>query len=290
MRIMIDKTLVESVECLATVALKMSDSDLERDWAWGAYDSEGIRFAFFRIYEELRELAVKTMVERGVNGTVPSSAHRILASYHGAYRDLQAASLGLDDAVAELVPADGEWSTRKTVAHVVDADVGFFGAVKFALDGHRSGKWQPVDIPDEAWDGFIGFDEAAFVELLQGPLSAIQSYHEDLHNRVLVQFAGIVEEELMMPSKYWENLEMSLEFRLHRFDSHMRQHIIQIDKILERIGRSPDEIKRLIRLIYGALAEAEGATIGDWDIDSKRRSSIAESIAARANEIEGILE
>ena len=88
---------------------------------------------------------------------------------------------------------------------------------------------------------------------------------------------------------YWEGYDMSLRFRLHRFDSHLRQHTVQIEKTLEGIGRPPTEAKRLLRLIYAALAEAEGATIGAWDAEAALWQEAAETVAARAKEIAGIL-
>ena len=61
-------TLAQSVETFAHLTQSLTDADLDRAWAWGDYDLEGVRFAFFRVYEELRTLAVKlahrTRVER----------------------------------------------------------------------------------------------------------------------------------------------------------------------------------------------------------------------------------
>ena len=144
-------------------------------------------------------------------------------------------------------------------------------------------------IPDEAWGDIIGEGVASLEAILGGPLADIQSYHEALHERVLRGFADISEEELAAPSMYWEGYEMSLRFRLHRFDSHLRQHIVQIDKTLADIGRPPNEAKRLLRLIYAALAEVEGTTIGAWEVGAELRDELAEVIAARASEIADIL-
>jgi len=106
---------------------------------------------------------------------------------------------------------------------------------------------------------------------------------------VLLELADISEEELNVPSMYWEDYEMSLRFRLHRFDSHLRQHIVQVDKTLEGIGHSPNESRRLLRLIFSALGETEGATIGAWDVAEELRREVAETITERADEIAGIL-
>ena len=124
---------------------------------------------------------------------------------------------------------------------------------------------------------------------MDGPLADMQSYYEAFHKGVLREFADISEDELVAPSMYWEGYEMSLRFRLHRFDSHLRQHVVQIDKTLGSIGQSPKEAKRLLRLIYTALAEVEGATIGAWGVGAELRHEVADRIAARAAEIAGLL-
>lgn len=146
-----------------------------------------------------------------------------------------------------------------------------------------------AEIPEEAWDDILGEEVDALRELLGGPLAGIRSYHAVLHQRVLGEFVGISEEELAAPSMYWEGYELSLRFRLHRFDSHLRQHIVQVDKTLEAIARAPNEAKRLLRLIYAALAEAEGATIGAWEVGTDLRREAVEAISSRTEEIAGIL-
>ena len=91
----INPALDHAVERFADLTQDVPDLDLDREWAWGAYESEGIRFAFFRTYEELRELAVRTAAERAARGRIASSAQRILYQYHTAYRGLEAALLGV---------------------------------------------------------------------------------------------------------------------------------------------------------------------------------------------------
>ena len=286
---MINPSLVRAVERFADLTQDVPDSDLDREWSWGTYDSEGLRFAFFRTYEELRELAVRMAAERAARGRTASSAQRILYQYHTAYCDLEAALLGVQAGEANRTPGEGEWSLRQIAAHIVEAEVGFFGVVKYALDRHRSSDGRPAQIPDEEWETIIGMNEASIEKILNGPLAGIRSYYEALHEQVLLEFADINEGELTVPSMYWEGYEMSLRFRLHRFDSHLRQHIVQVDKTLEVTGHSPNESKRLLRLIYSALGETEGATIGDWDVAEELRREAAETIAARADEIAGIL-
>jgi len=286
---MLETSLYRAVGQFAGVTQGVPDAKLDREWAWGAYDSEGVRFAFFRTYEELRELAVRTAAERSARGPRVSSAQRILAQYHSAYRDLEAALLGIGPEPAVQAPAEGEWPVRKAVAHITGADLGFYGMVKYALERHRTGDGRPAEIPDEAWDDLVGETEESYQALMEGSLDSLRAYHAALHQRVLSEFSGIGDEELALPSRYWEGTDMSLRFRLHRFDSHLRQHIVQVDKTLERIGQSPNEARRLLRLIYAALAEAEGATIGAWEAGAALRREVAGAISGRASEIAGIL-
>ena len=267
----------------------VADTDLDLEWAWGAYDEEGVRFAFFRTYEELRALAIELAVERRALGPAMTTAQHILGQYHAAYRDLQAALLGVGAEETDRPPAEGEWPLHKVVAHIVGAELGFFGVVRYALARHRSGDGRPAAIPDEAWDAIIGQDEASLVAMLDGPWEGIRSYYGTFHERVLLELADIRDEELEAPSMYWEGYALSLRFRLGRFDSHLRQHTVQVDKTLVAIGRAPNEARRLLRLIYAALAEAEGATIGAWDVGVERRRQTAEMVAARTEEIAGIL-
>ena len=250
---------------------------------------EGVRFALFRTYEELRELADRLAAERAAHGPATSTAQRILAQYHAAYRDLQAILLGIGTDEAEQAPAEGEWSLRQVVAHIVAAELGFFAVVKYALERHRSGDGRPAKIPDEAWEALIGEDGATIEATLAGPLAGIQSYGQALHGRVVQEFTDVSEEELATPSLYWEGYELSLRFRLHRFDSHMRQHIVQSEKTLAGIGRSPNEARRLLRLIYAALAEVEGTTIGAGQVGVGLRREAAEALAVRASEVASIL-
>ena len=286
---MFSSSLAHAVERFAEITQGVADPDLDREWVWGAYDAEGVRFAFFRTYEDLRELAARTAAERNAHGPAMSTAQRILAQVHTAYRDLQAALLGIGPDDEDRAPAAEEWPLRKVVAHIIGAELGFFAVAKYALDRHREGDWRPAEIPDEAWEPLFGEDIALIEARLDGPLAGMRPYHEALHERIVREFDGIGEEELALPSIYWEGYELSLRFRLHRFDSHLRQHTVQIDKTRESIGRSPNEAQRLLRLIYAALAEAEGATIGAWEIGAELWQGTAETISTRTDEIAAIV-
>ena len=81
---MFKTSLARAIEQFAAVTQGAPDSELDREWAWGAYDSEGVRFAFFRTYEELRELAAKIAAERSAHGQATSTAQRASITSYSA--------------------------------------------------------------------------------------------------------------------------------------------------------------------------------------------------------------
>jgi len=286
---MTDQILAQALNGFAQVTQNLPDSDLERPWAWGSYDSEGVRFAFFRTYEELRELAVMLHQERRRQGQPLTQAQRILGYYHAAYADLQGALVGLSPEDFDLSPTPDEWPLRKILGHIVAADAGFYGVVRYALDRVRHQPDLPLPFSDQDLERILGMDEAAFYALMAGPVSALRATYTTLHQRTLAEFAGITDEELGQPSMYWEDEPMRLQFRLHRFESHLRQHTIQVDKTFAAIQPAPKEARRLLRMIFSAQAEVESVTIGARDLGAQGMQDLAKTIAARAHEIAGIL-
>jgi hypothetical protein len=130
---------------------------------------------------------------------------------------------------------------------------------------------------------------AAVDARLDSSWGELRDYFEVVHRRTLGEFADIGDDELDAPSVYWEGYELPLRFRLHRFDSHLRQHTVQADKTLAAIGCAPGEALRLLRLVFGALAQAEGALIGAGDQASDEWSQTAQTIETRTDEIAAVL-
>ncbi len=123
----------------------------------------------------------------------------------------------------------------------------------------------------------------------EASLGGIVAYYDELHQRILSELADIDAAELDAPSLWWEGYGMPVRFRLHRFSSHLRQHTIQIEKTLAALGHSPSEVQRLWRLLYGALAEAEGVTIGAWELGIEQRREVAAQITRWAGEIADVV-
>ena len=270
--------LEHAVQKFALHALELKETDLERPWAWQSYDSEGIRFVFFRTFEELLELAVRLRTKRAEMDLPLTPAQLILGQFHTAYLSLQHLLLGVNAELAALPPAEGEWSVRRTLAHIISADIGFYVVIKYALEQHRAGVEGPSKIPDETWDSLSGLDEASYKALMESTFDDLRVYHRELHERILPDFASIQEEELEIPSKYWEAESMSIRFRLHRFTSHMSQHSIQIEKTLDVIGPPITEVNRLLKKVYLGFSEVNTALIGAWNVGEELRKETAETL------------
>ena len=286
---MTDTILAGAVDAFADLTQHLSDADLDRPWAWRSYDEEGVRFAFFRVFEELRTLSVQLEQARQAAGRQPSSAQRILALYQLAYRDLYAAMRGVPAAILDTPPAEGEWPVRQALGHIAGADAGFFTVLVNALNQLRAGVSEPVKMNLETYEAILGMKASEEDAALEGPLEEIVDFHEMIHARILGELADISEDELALPSVYWESGPLSVRFRLHRFESHMRQHTVQIDKALRGLGQQPTEARRLLRLIYAALAEVEGVLIAADDLDVDLQQQTASVIDAFTGEIAPLL-
>jgi uncharacterized damage-inducible protein DinB len=279
--------LSQVIQSFARMAQSFSDADLERPWSWWVYD-EGVRFAFFRSYEQLRQLATHIEVHRQREGQPVSLAQRILGQYHCGYRDLQAVLLGVDDGLAQQKPSEEEWSLRQTLPHIIQAEGSFFAITFYGLERQRSQDDRPLEMSDAYWEAFWEGDEFSTLKD-SGAFSALLAYYDQLHSRVLNAFQEISAAELGAPTVFWEEKPMPVEFRLHRFDSHLRQHTVQMEKILAQVRGEPSEARRLLRLIYAALAEVESSSLGTEALVETLQQNLAEEIKQRSAEVSAAL-
>lgn len=276
--------LIDAVEYFAHLTLNLSDRDLERPWRWRAYD-QGVRYAFMRTYEQLRQLAAALLSQRTRGEKPLTTAQRALGQYHAAYRHVQAVLLGVEDDLLDVSSHKDDWPLRMILGHIIAAEREYFSRIWQAVEQFRQEVEQPEEMPAEEIEEFVGpYDEfERMVNRLS--LAGILAYYDSLHKRVIREIADIGDEELEAPSIWWEGVPMLVVFRLHRLDSHLRQRTIQIELLLEEVGSPPSEAKRLLRLVYAALAEVEGVIIGDWTLGKREQQELAAEIQLRAEEI-----
>jgi len=280
---MLNIEVFNAVKNLAELFASMPDDRLDRPWPWKGHE-EGVRFAAFLTLLELRTLAVKLAENR----SAPQPVHRILGQYHAAYLDLQAALCGISPEDTNRAPSEKDWPVRRIYAHILGAEINFSVVVEYALEGHRAGKWTPEPISDQDEERLIGLSMDEYKELMNSSLDQLTAFHQPLHQKILSGFADIHPEELTLPAAFWEEERFPISYRLHRFEAHMRQHTIQIDKTLAAIGLAPTEGKRLVRMLYAAQAEVDGTLIGAENTLSNERLELANTIIARTAELKKI--
>lgn len=286
---MTEISLVQAVEKFVALTYELTDDDLERAWSWRAYN-EGVRYAFFRTYEELRELAARLIAERTTRGKPITTAQYTLAQYHHAYRHLQAILIGFDDDLVDTPPAKGDWPVRMILGHIIAAEREFFARIWHAVERFRKGEEEPVEMSQEEVSEFVGGYEEFERTMNRLSIPGIMAYYDSLHKRVLRELNAIRGLELEAPSLWWEEVPITVEFRLHRLDSHLRQHTIQLEKTKISLQGPPSEAMRLLRLIYSALADVDAAIIGAWDLGKGQWQEAAARISQRTDEIKQVLE
>jgi hypothetical protein len=282
-----DQILPDAVRKFTLFSHSIPDRDLEAPWSWGDYD-EGIRFAFFRTYEQLREMAARLATQRAREIGAPSEAQQILAQFNAAYWDLEGALIGVNNDMAQIQPAPGEWTVFETIGHIVDADLGFLAINQYGLSQVRAGKEQPDEISDDEFRK-LKSSQPLQAALEQQSLLSLMDFYQGQKQRIIDAFSDVNDRELDARIWFWENEPMSLRFRLHRFDSHLRQHTIQVQKTLISLRSEKTEAHRLLGLIYAALAELEGTLIGAADLGTAELAGLATAIKQRADEIVNIL-
>jgi hypothetical protein len=269
-------TVTQAVEALVRATVDRLDADMDRTWVWHEYDEEGLRFALLMAQHELRDLAVRLAAMRP---SPPSQAQRILGQYHHAYRDLTGALAGLRDEDLDRVPKEGEWPLRDVIEHMLGAEQGFLGTVQYARDPNRP---KDEDEAGDRWPTWRKEHGYAPPDALPGGIADVRNAMFEIHRRVLRELGDLRDVDLEKLAGFWDGLK-PMRFRLHRFEAHMIQHTVQVDKTLEWIGRSPTEARRLVRVLYRDLAAVEMLSSDGFGL--KERDEVAKTIGDRAAEI-----
>ena len=277
--------LATAVRAFAEAALRLSDADLDAPWGgpqpadeWQA-PFEDHRELCFRVYLQLRALAVDTLALRTTAGVPFTTAQRALAQHQVAYRAFQGALLGVADEELDIAPG-AEWALRTVIAHVVRAERGYLARIAHAVDQQHAGV-EVTETPAADFEQYGTLSDA-------GSLEAVLNRYDELHRRVIGTLTSLTDAEVNAVSFWWAEQRVVVRFRLHRLDVHLREHTIQVEKTLALINHHRDESDRLAALLYEALGEAEGACIGAEATNAAARQRLAvviqEMAEALANE------
>jgi hypothetical protein len=162
---------------------------------------------------------------------------------------------------------------RRTLGHVVTSQRSYGWTSAWFL--HRAGEADAGEYPPEGAIPPDGDEE----DDGQGSVDEVRERLGMLVDAAIEHFAALAPDQLAVPGR-WSGLPVTIDFRLGRLGSHIREHTIQIDKTLAMIGHAPTETARLVRLIAGSYGRLEGLVIGRDRDDLDRPLGGGPSVAA----------
>lgn len=278
-----------AINQLASVSHAFSDVDMGQPFHWRKH-GEGVRLALIGTNHELRDLAATLASQRSQQGPAVTLAQQVLGQYHLAYRELQATLLGISDEQFEREPAAGEWPLRIILGHIMDAERTFFTLIYYGLEQQQAGIEPPFDFPPGEVERVTG-DNDTFYDIIDNqPLATVLRSYDDFHQRVLDKLVAVPDKQFLGPSPiWWEEEEYSLQYRLHRFDAHLRQHLVQIEKTFIWLNHPETEARRFLRLVFRALADVENAILGTPELGKDARQALAKTIQERTAVIQQVV-
>jgi hypothetical protein len=275
-----------SIESTLRDMLAVPDEKLEDGWHWRPDDAldADIRYGLYRVHEILEEgaaaIARGRSAEASAEGTGPAVPR--LAALTTARWELHGAIVGLKPEDLDADPGGGEWSVRHTLGHIVGGQrsYGWYSAWYLSRAGQPdAGQLPPKGVmpgePDDAAEG-------------RGALGGIRARLDGLLDAATERFAPLDAAALAVPAR-WSGLPVTIDFRLGRFASHIREHTIQVEKTLAMIGRRATEAERLARLAGSTYGRLEATVFGRAAADVERpfpdgggAAAILEATAAEA--------
>jgi hypothetical protein len=239
--------------------LAVPDAALERPWRWRPGDEidADVRYGFYRIHERLEE-AITAIVRGGAAHPEPGRPEPAvppLAAATAARWELRGALVPLPDSAWDADPGGGEWSIRRTVGHIISGQRSYGWTTAWFLS--RAGRPDAGEYPpDDAFPG--GPDEESEAD---GDVASVLARLDALVDQAAECFGSLDAAALAAPGR-WSNLPVTVDFRLGRLGSHIREHTIQVDKTVAMLGLPTSEVGRLVRLILSTFGRLEALVLG----------------------------
>lgn len=244
--------------------LTVPDKALEAPWPWRGGEAD-VRYGFYRVLELLEDAAVsaaRALSENGSGSPAGADGHRSragdLTSLATAARwDLHGRLVSLNDQLLDRDPGGGEWTLRRTLAHIVNGQraYGWFTAW-WMSQAITDAAALPARVPD-GLDAELPAEETE----ADGSLPEIRQRIDEVVDASSEALGGLSDAELAFGAR-WSGTPVTIGFRIGRWSSHLREHTVQVDKTLAAVGWSPSEVDRLLGLIHGAYGRLEALVYG----------------------------
>jgi len=275
----------DSVRQALTELSHVPDLSLDKEWTWRGHDNADVRYGLYRQYEALEDTRARIRPQLAALAATESPARPLVASAGAARWDLHGLLASLAEADLDRDPANGEWTLRQTLAHIVNGQraYGWFTAWWLSRQDSPADDFPPrvpedvaAQLPAEESDGV-------------GSLEDIGRRLDDIVDLSAGTLGNLSDDQLAARAR-WAGMPVDVRFRINRWSSHLREHTIQVEKTLGFIGRPTTEVDRLLRLIaaaYGRLEE-EVFMLADLPVvaDSTRQiASVAADIERDARQV-----
>jgi hypothetical protein len=238
---------------IATAAeyLEIPDSALESPWAWQGGDMD-VRYGVFRAAETIVD--AEASVETAMAGTPRGAAAVRIAAATVARWTLHGRLAGLEEAILDRVPKDGEWTLRETLGHIVGGQRGFGWSTRWWLarpaDAERIFR-MPPEASALADEELPSDDEEA-----AGTIGEIAARLDATLDEDALRFGRLSEAALATHAGYG-GAAVDIGFRLTRWGSHIEEHTIQVDKTLDWLGYQPREVERIVQRLFATWGRLE---------------------------------
>ncbi|MHB8630780.1 MAG: DinB family protein [Candidatus Limnocylindria bacterium] len=245
---------------LARLAV-LSDEDLRLPgWTFRGRPSE-LGYALYHALEEEQRAVIDAP-------RAPTEAARILSLAQSAFGELRGLLAGLDDALLDRAPADGEWSLRETLAHGIGVERSYRTNVEYSLTRTAS---DPVLMPPERRPQPDAADTSGGVALIVARFAQRRAESDAV-------LAAVGEAGLARPTM-WGGFEVDVCHRLHRLASHIVEHTNQCEKAIRALGAFGGDARAIAKRI-GALRglherRSGAATLGTLDAGLAEKARLA---------------
>lgn len=175
------------------------------------------------IYRQDKKLSVSIILSERPIPEVPSTAPALSAAVDQLYSEimvkLDQLFEGVSETQASFQPAEGEWSAKEVLAHLIHSERGFQNSISEAI-----GSAEPVyDTYSENWSG----RNYATLSAFPGIQDLIEEYKK-LMQETVVLFSEIPLEFVARKSSYWR-----LVFNTFQLSTHFNSHAVQIKLALD---------------------------------------------------------
>ena len=243
--------------------LAIPEAALARPWAWIGGSEEEVRYGAYRAVEALERAEVEARATVSAADLAETRAARIVAPATAARWDLCGLLVPLPETLLDAEPGGGEWTIRLVLGHLISSQRGYtWGTAWWLANPHEAGDPDlPPGVPEAFWTALP--DEA---DEADGAHAEIQTRLHAILDLAAERLAGLPDDRLPLAAR-WSGFAVTVEFRLGRWSSHLREHTIQVEKTLAMLGHAPTEPDRLTRLLMAAYGRAEATVFGRGSVE-----------------------